>query len=520
MNITVLEITPFGFVMRLNHDSPYFSPMEYKLILNDMEIGRYRHNVISVYGLRPNTVYQGMVVGEGIAETFVIQTEDPTYVIDVRDYNAYGDGIADDTAAINAAIYSAPSGSVVYIPEGVYLVNQILLRSGVDLYLSKGAVIRQNVLRSSLAVLKGFQQNYHHSDFTMNASWEGNPLDSYGSLLYGQEVDHIRIYGEGTIDGNGDKGDWWTNPKSKDIAYRPRNITLNRCRKISVMSITSRNSASWNTHPMYCEQVRFLNMSLISASHSPNTDGINPESCVGVEIIGCHLDVGDDCIAIKSGKYFMSQHRLQACEDILIENCFMGDGHGGVAIGSEISGGVRNVMIRQCYMLGTDRGIRVKTRRGRGKDSIVENIHVSDITMDQVLHGITVNMFYCCDPDGKTLYVRDKTVTEKDDYTPEVKNIRMEQINAKRLRGCAIFLYGLPESPIDGVEIRDCSFTFVESREETDHRFSFDQTIEPPEMLEDFVYDSNLGLHILNATNVSMRNNQYTGKYNTVTDMQ
>ena len=512
MNIKMLEITPFGFVFELENNKPYESGAMYSLFLNNQEVGVYTQNVISVFGLNPNTYYEGKLKAKDHEILFEVTTQEVNFVINVGDYNAIGNGIADDTAAINTAIYTAPKGAVVYVPAGTYLVNTIFLKSDIDLYLEKDAVLMQTTNRQNLSIIKGFQKNYQHTDVTINTSWEGSPLDTYGHVIYGLEVENTRIYGYGSINGQGEEGNWWKEKGGKSKAYRPRNIFLNCCQNMSIIGITSRNSASWNTHPFYCTNMRFYGMWLKSPHDSANTDGINPESSVNIEIIGCRFDVGDDCIAIKSGKYFMSQFKLQPTENITIRNCYMGDGHGGIALGSEISGGVKNLTVSQCLMEGTDRGIRIKTRRGRGKDSILDGIRLSNIQMKKVQHGIALNMFYFCDPDGKTLYVRDKTVTVKDDMTPTIRDVEIDNVRAEDIRGCGIFMYGLPENKIDGVKIRNCHFGFAEGDART--------TTEQPEMLEGFIAEQELGVFIKNAANVTLDNNTFSGEYTTEIDEQ
>ncbi|MGF6989722.1 polygalacturonase [Lachnospiraceae bacterium PM6-15] len=500
--LTIIKNTPFGFVLKLNYDTPYYAEAAYELYIDEKLWGTYRENIISVFGLKPDTSYQLRIETKTVNYQLEAKTRSADYVIDITHYNASGDGVANATSGINTAIYLAPKGAIVRFPKGTYLVDQILLKSDVSLYLEAGCVIKQNTQRSSLAVLKGFQKDYNYEKATVGASWEGNPLDTYSSVLLGFGVENVEIFGDGVIDGNGLEGDWWQNPKVKKVAYRPKNIFLNKCKNITLMGFTSKNSASWNIHPFYCEQVEIYNLSLQSDKNSPNTDGINPESCQRVIIAGCRFDVGDDCIAIKSGKYFMSQFDYQPCEDIQISNCYMGSGHGGIALGSEISCGVRRMQVSQCFMEGTDRGIRIKTRRGRGSGSLVENVMLSKLYMKEVKHGIAINMFYNCDPDGKSEYVQSREAAPKDKYTPAIRDILIEDVELTGIRGCGIFMYGLPESKIENVRIENSRFSFSEQR-----------VAEVPEMLEDFAMIKDLGIYIWNTDNLSLDNNEYSGSY-------
>lgn len=499
--------TPFGFAFELQNEGCYFSGSSYQLYLNGEFYGTYKENVISLYGLQPDKLYQVKLSGDNKEYKFEIKTQPLKYLIHIKDYNATGDGETDDTSAINTAIYTAPKGAVVYIPKGNYSVNQIYLKSGVDIYLEKGSCIKQNTRRDELSILKGYQKDYHHADAAVNASWEGNPLDTYCSVFYGKDVENIRIFGEGIIDGSGKEGSWWVNPKQKNIAFRPNNIFLNKCSDIVVAGITSRNSACWNIHPFYCDRVKFYGLQVQSSADSPNTDGINPESCDEVEIAGCLFDVGDDCVAVKSGKYFMSQYERRPCCNIMIRNCYMGSGHGGLAVGSEISSGVDGVSLIKCHMEGTDRGVRIKTRRGRGKFSIVRNVTIENVVMNGVHHCIGINMFYNCDPDGSSDYVKSKTIMKKDDQTPSIRNIFVSNIRATDVKGCCIFLYGLPESRIEDVAVVDSSIHFADER-----------ILESPELLDDFTPIPNLGFFIKNTKRVHISNNKIVGEHVKVVD--
>ena len=490
----ILGETAFSFTFELQNDTCYRLENPYSIYINGKHYKDTANNIASVFGLEPDTTYDVSLQGKDVDISFEVTTLLPTYIINVKECNATGDGIANDTAAINMAIYTAPPQAIIHIPPGEYLCDHIFLKSDIEIYLEKGATIKQNTDRSSLAVAVGYKKNYDHTDATVNASWEGHPLDCYGALIYGKDVENVFVFGEGTIDGNGDISGFWDNPKGRDVAYRPRNIFLNRCANISFTGITSRNSASWNIHPYYCESIYFTDMKIESIATSPNTDGLNPESCELVHILGCHFSVGDDCIAIKSGKYFMSNTRFNPelyhiyTRDVTIRNCFMEAGHGAVVIGSEIACGVRNVHVSQCLFKDTDRGLRIKTRRGRGARSVVDNITFDNITMDGVKHGFVINMFYNCDPDGNSLYVSDKTVTKKDKYTPTVKNITLTNINATNIKGAAIFMYGLPENKIKNVTITNCNFNFAKNR-----------TTEPPAMMQTPPPVDATGIYINNA---------------------
>lgn len=498
----VLEVTPFGFVFRLNLEGHYYTPSKYELYLNGRLHCRAAEATVPVFGLESGTVYIVELKGLDEEIRFQVKTEKAEFVINVRDYNASGDGLTNDTSAINAAIYTTPRGGVVRIPRGTYLVNQVLLKSGVDLYLEKGAVLLQSTNRGELAILHGYQKNWDFTEVTVNASWEGHPLDCYGSLIYGKAVEDIRLYGEGVLDGNGQQGDWWNAPKEKNRAYRPRNVFLADCRRVTLMGITSRNSAAWNIHPFYCQDVRFYCLHIESDPASPNTDGLNPESCENVEINGCRFLVGDDCIAIKSGKYFMARRHYRPTKNVTICNCLMEKGHGGVVIGSEIACGAENILITHCYFKGIDRGLRIKTRRGRGNRSVIRNIRVSHIKMEAVLHCFVINMYYCCDPDGHSDYVRTKEALPVDEGTPSVEQVVFTDITAENTGGSAIFIYGLPESKVTEIAIRDSKFQFCRKPH-----------AEPPVMMDDCPKIDSLGVFVRNAKRFSMKGTLLEGEH-------
>ena len=218
---------------------------------------------------------------------------------------------------------------------------------------------------------------------------------------------------------------------------------------------------SWTIHPTYSENVDILNIRIRNSSTSPNTDGIDPESCKNVNIIGNHVHVGDDCIALKSGKLFLGMKLHVPCENVIIRNCCLSRGHGGLVIGSEMSGGVKNVTVTQCLMDHTDRGLRVKTRRGRGKYAIIDGLVFRDVVMDGVLAPFVINMFYFCDPDGRSDYVQTHEALPVDEMTPTLGTLEMENITATDAQYAGCWFSGLPEHPIEGVKMHNVKISFA-----------------------------------------------------------
>ena len=180
-----------------------------------------------------------------------------------------------------------------------------------------------------------------------------------------------------------------------------------------------------------------------------------------MNIIGNHVHVGDDCIALKSSKLFLGMKLHVPCENVVIRNCCLSRGHGGLVIGSEMSGGVKNVTVTQCLMDHTDRGLRVKTRRGRGKYAVIDGLVFRDVVMDGVLAPFVINMFYFCDPDGRSDYVQTHEPQPVDEMTPTLGTLEMENITATDAQYAGCWFSGLPEQPIEGVKMRDVNISFA-----------------------------------------------------------
>ena len=196
---------------------------------------------------------------------------------------------------------------------------------------------------------------------------------------------------------------------------------------------------------------------------SPNTDGCDPESCKNVDIIGVDFSVGDDCIAIKSGKIYMGKTYKKPSENFNIRNCSMNFGHGAIVLGSEMSGGIKNITVSQCLFNHTDRGLRIKTRRGRGKDAIIDGITFENIKMDDVLTPLVINMFYYCDPDGHTEYVYSKEKYPVDDRTPYLGKFYFKDIVCENVNVAAGTFYGLPELGIKSISLENIDFKYSDN---------------------------------------------------------
>ncbi len=363
-------------------------------------------------------------------------------MISVKDFGAVGDGIALDTRAIQTAVDScAQFGGTVYVPAGKFVAGAIFLRDNVTLHLESGAVL----LGSERA------EDYP----TIRTRWEGVEQKTHAPLIGGSGLRNIAVVGRGTIDGRG--AIWWKMHREKTLDFpRPRLISFSDSSNVLIEGITTTNSPSWTIHPVRCENVTVDKVTIVNPADSPNTDGINPDSCRNVHIANCHVDVGDDCVTLKSGIETELPDRRAACENVTITNCTMLHGHGGVVIGSEMSGDVRQVVISNCVFVGTDRGIRIKSRRGRG--GIIEDIRVTNVIMRDVLCPFTMNLYYHIGVKGN-MDIADKQPRMVDHGTPRLRRIHFSHITARDAHYAAAFLYGLPEMPIEDVSFSDVSIS-------------------------------------------------------------
>ncbi|MCM1130489.1 MAG: glycoside hydrolase family 28 protein [Anaeroplasma bactoclasticum] len=435
-----------------------YNTSPYNIYMNNICVAEnITTNVYSIYNLKPSTKYEISI--NGVVKTF---TTDYEYVcLNVKDFGAKGDGKSIDTNFIQACIYACPNQGRVYFPAGEYYTGPILLRSNITIELDENARLIGDVDRSHYPVLPGMIYTSDEKDEYNLGSWEGNPLDCFASIITGINVENIKIIGKGIIDGNAQNADWWVDVRTKRIAWRPRGVFLNHCKNVSFQGVMVTNTPSWNLHPYFSEEIRFIDMRLVSPKNSPNTDGCDPESCDKVDIIGVYFSVGDDCIAIKSGKIFMGRKFKKPSSNFNIRNCSMNFGHGAVVLGSEMSGGIKNINVSQCLFNQTDRGLRIKTRRGRGKDAIIDGIKFENIKMDNVLTPLVINMFYYCDPDGHSKYVYTKEKLPIDDRTPYLGKFEFKNIECNNVNVAAGTFYGLPEAPIESILIENIKFNYA-----------------------------------------------------------
>ncbi|MBR6325213.1 MAG: glycoside hydrolase family 28 protein, partial [Lachnospiraceae bacterium] len=369
MEVRLLMKSARVAVIELSDGGVYETLEPYRIRVNGEAEITSQTVITSLYDLKPETDYDVSVTnqaGEVLSE--ISFTTDREFVtLNVRDFGAKGDGENDDTEYIQAAIMACPDESRVLIPRGTYRIRPLFLKSHLRLELAEGARLLADTERTHFPVFPGRIESYDETDEYHLGTWEGNPLPMFAGIITGIDVDGVLIYGRGTIDGGATKENWWKDPKVMNIAFRPRLFFLSHSKNVTLQGVKLCNSPAWTIHPFFSEELAFYNLTVENPFDSPNTDGLDPESCRNVTIEGVRFSLGDDCIAVKSGKIYMGRKYKTPSENILIRQCLMENGHGAVTIGSEMAGGVRGLKVEECIFRNTDRGLRIKTRRGRGK---------------------------------------------------------------------------------------------------------------------------------------------------------
>lgn len=368
---------------------------------------------------------------------------------DVTDHGAVGDGRTLATVAIQRTIdaCAAAGGGRVVLPAGTFLSGPVFLKSQVEFHLSPGTVLAGTEDFSAYPIIRG--------------RWEGIERDIHASLITALDAKNVSVTGSGTIDGRG--APWWVaaratrqmrrdrgiegreppNPPDAPLAYpRPRVVYLQNCRNVRLSGFTAINSPSWTIHPVYCDDVVIDGLTLLAPDDSPNTDGIDPDSCRNVRISNCRISCGDDAIIMKSGYNEDGRRVGRICENIVISNCVIGSGVAAIGIGSETSGGVRNVTVSNCVFENTEYGLRVKSARGRG--AVVENFRASNIVMRNITE-IALSI---------TTYYDDRARTPKpaDETTPTFRNIEWSNLIIEGTEQVAM-IDGLPEQLLEGVNL-------------------------------------------------------------------
>ena len=352
------------------------------------------------------------------------------------------------TAWLQDAIDEAAGrgGGQVRVPAGTHRTGALRLRSGIDLHLEAGAVL-QFVPEPELYP-------------AVEARWEGAVGTVHSPCLYAHGATDVAITGFGTLDGGG--AAWWDTflHRRGELAHpRPTLIGLHECERVTIRDVALRNSPAWTVHPALCDDVTITNVRISNPADSPNTDGIDPESCRNVRISDCHIDVGDDCIAIKAGTE-RTPSRV-ASENIVITGCTMVRGHGGVVIGSEMSGGVRNVVISNLRLPGhrsrdpgEDPPGPRRDRRGRAGD---EHRHGRRAVPDHRGNPFSTS----AGPTGRTPMSGTAPTPPVDAGTPQIRGLHLAHLTARNVHASAGHLYGLPEAPLADLSIHDLTVSFA-----------------------------------------------------------
>lgn len=416
----------------------------------------------TVTGLKPNTKYRFKVVARDASgnvskasKQISVITSNEGKIFNVKDYGAVGDGVTKDSKAIQAAINACTDGGKVVIPAGTYYTAPLTLKSNMTLEIQNGATLLGSRDKSDYPVIK--------------SRWEGTTFNSYESLVTAVDAQNVNIVGEGTIDGNAgpivtdssgkvtSMGLWWDTPKATDPSTqtaRPRTIQLINCDGVLIQGVKVQNSPSWTIHPLYSKNITIADVNVKNPSSpvdSPNTDGLDPDSVDNLLVVNTTFDVGDDCIAIKSGKDAEGRKIGIPSSNITIRNSLMLHGHGGVTLGSEMSGGINNINIKDDIFDSTNIGVRLKTLRGRGgviQDVVFDNIMMKNISSD----AFNINSNYSSN--GVPLPYTGVV----DETTPTIKNLTFKNITAIGAKE-ASFFQGLQEMPVDGVTLSNINVT-------------------------------------------------------------
>lgn len=480
-------------------ESASYKRPKYSVYVNDALVhDNIESNTFSVFSSINEGLKVKIVSGLNVEYEQCIELEDTNYFVNVKDYLLAVEKNEDISSKLQALILSLPDNTTLFFANGTYKITSLILKSNLKIVFDSNVVFDVNTEREDFPILPGMIESKDFNKESCVSTWEGNPQSCFSSIISGYNLENVEIIGKATIQGNANDDNWYKDVRNKKYAWRPKTLFFNNCSNLVVHGLNIYNSPSWTVHPFYCNDIAFYDMFIKNPKISPNTDGINPESCSNIEINGCNFDLGDDCIAVKSGKLYMGLEHYKATENLKITNCKMEHGHGAIVLGSEISCGVQNLEISNCLFNDTDRGLRVKTRRGRGERSVIDNVVFKNIEMTDVRAPITINAFYRCDPDGDSDYVASREKVANKEDTPILGSFEFDNIICTDAHQVFCMAYGLPESYIKEIKIINSEF-----------KFAIDPESGHPLMMRDLVDKSEIPFELLNVESLVLENNRF-----------
>ena len=424
----------------------------------------------------------------------------PDLRVSVKDFGGVGDGVTLNTEAFAKAMkhLSDKGGGHLDVPAGIWLTGPIEILSNCDLHVTPNAVIIFDPDRDLYPIIQ--------------TVFEGLDTRRCESPVHAEGARNISITGGGVLDGSGEAwrmvkkskltdGEWrklvasggivsrdgriWypdegfekatmfsdMNVPSADLTeeqwneiksfLRPNMVSLRNCENVLLEDCSFQNSPCWNVHPLMCKNVIVNRVNIRNPYYSQNGDAIDVDSCENVLITNSTFDAGDDGICIKSGKDADGRRRARPCKNLIVDNCTVFHGHGGFTVGSEMSGGVENIKVSNCRFLGTDVGLRFKSKRGRG--GVVKNIYISDIYMKDILaDAILFDLFYGGKSAVEAAAEKDETINVPavpvDETTPEFRDIYISNVCCNGASRAMLF-NGLPEMPVTNINVSDCTIT-------------------------------------------------------------
>lgn len=415
----------------------------------------------------------------------------PAYTVSITDFGGVADGMTLNTESFAKAIkhLEERGGGQLNVPFGVWLTGPIELKSHINLHLEDGALVLFSPNRADYPLIE--------------STFEGVKSRRCMSPLTANGATDVAVTGNGVVNGNGEnwrpvkKGKltssqwtklceggalnkaqniWYPSAEIRDISndkklmeeafsknddaswakvhdfLRPALVSFTSCKRVLLEGATFENSPGWNVHPLMCEDLTLRDVTIKNPWFAQNGDGLDLESCKNVVVKGCTLDVGDDALCIKSGRDKEGRDRNMPTENVIIDGCRVYHGHGGFVIGSEMSGGARNILLRKCLFIGTDTGLRFKSTRGRG--GVVSDIFIEDIGMSGIPgEAITFDLYYGGANAGNNTIER----VAVDETTPAFRDISIKNVVCKGAKQAAYF-NGLPEMPISNISVSNSTF--------------------------------------------------------------